>query len=83
MKLNIISCISGFMYLAYCLFNIESWVRSHTGEYICYAVIAWVLAMVFLWLRKGKSGKLLSLFFFAIGAIICLAGISIPCCTGG
>ena len=86
MRLKIIMYISWLVYLAYSLLNIEAWVTSHTGEYTLYAGLPLVVAAVLLLFRLvgiGKSGSRLPLFFFAIGVIVCLAGISIPCCTGG
>ena len=88
--LNIIPYMLGLIYLAYCLFKVEAWVKSHTEEYLFFVVLTWlvavILTIVFLMLRLVKNRPLkmyLPLFFFAIGLIIYFVAINIPCCTGG
>ena len=88
--LKIIPFILGLTYLAYCLLNVDSWVKSHTEEYLFFVILAWIvaviLAVVFLVLRLIKKQKLkmyLPLFFFVIGLIVYVIASNIPCCTGG
>ena len=88
--INIIPYIIGLIYLAYCLFNVESWVKSHTEKYLLFVLMAWlvavILAVIFVALRLIKKQKLkmyLPLFLFAIGLIVYVVALSIPCCTGG
>ena len=88
--LNIIPYMLGLIYLAYCLFNVEAWVKSHTEEYLFFVILVWIVAMilavVFLVLRLTKKQKLkmyLPLFFFVIGLIVYVVALNIPCCTGG
>ena len=88
--LNIIPYMLGLIYLAYCLLNVEAWVKSHTEEYLFFVVLTWlvavILTIVFLTLRLVKNRPLkmyLPLFFFVIGLIIYFVAINIPCCTGG
>ena len=88
--INIIPYIIGVIYLVYCLLNVESWVKSHTEEYLFFVITAWmvavILAVVFVVLsliKKQKSKMYLPLFFFSIGLIIYFVAINIPCCTGG
>ncbi len=88
--LNIIPYILGLIYLAYCLFNVEAWKRSHLEEYLFFVALAWVvaiiIAIVFLVIRLRKKQNLkmyLPLFFFGIGLIVYVVALNIPCCTGG
>ena len=88
--LNIIPYIIGLIYLAYCLFNVNDWVKSHTEEYLFFVMLAWlvaiILALVFLVLRSIKKQNLkmyLPIFFFVIGLIVYVVATNIPCCTGG
>ena len=88
--LNIIPYIIGLIYLVYCLFNVNTWVKSHTEEYLFFVMLAWfvaiVLALVFLVLRLIKKQNLkmyLPIFFFVIGLIVYVVASNIPCCTGG
>ena len=88
--INIIPYIIGVIYLVYCLLNVESWVKSHTEKYLLFVLMAWlvavILAVIFVALRLIKKQKLkmyLPLFLFAIGLIVYVVALSIPCCTGG
>ena len=88
--LNIIPYMLGLIYLAYCLLNVEAWVKSHTEEDLFFVFLTWlvavILTIVFLTLRLVKNRPLkmyLPLFFFVIGLIIYFVAINIPCCTGG
>ena len=88
--LNIIPYILGVIYLAYCLFNVENWVKSHTEEYFIFVVLAWavaiILSIVFLILRFIKKQNLkmyLPIFFFVIGLIVYLVALNISCCMVG
>lgn len=88
--INIIPYIIGVIYLVYCLLNVESWVKSHTEKYLLFVLMAWlvavILAVIFVALRLIKKQKIkmyLPLFFFAIGLIVYVVALSIPCCTGG
>ena len=88
--LNIIPYIIGLIYLAYCLFNVNAWVKSHTEEYLFFVMLAWlvaiIIALVFLVLRLIKKQNLkmyLPVFFFVIGLIVYVVSSNIPCCTGG
>lgn len=88
--LNIIPYIIGLIYLAYCLFNVDAWVKSHTEEYLLFIILSWlvavILAIVFIVLRLIKKQSLkiyLPVYFFAIGLIIYVVASNIPCCTGG
>ena len=69
--LNIIPYIIGLVYLAYCLINVDAWVKSHTEEYLFFVMLAWlvavIIALVFLALRIIKKRNLkmyLPIFFF-------------------
>ncbi|MBR5307353.1 MAG: hypothetical protein IKU43_01160 [Clostridia bacterium] len=88
--INIIPYLIGVIYLAYCLFNVESWVKSHTEKYLLFVLMAWlvavILAVIFVALRlikKQKTKMYLPLFFFAIGLIVYAVALSIPCCIDG
>ncbi|MBQ8525508.1 MAG: hypothetical protein IJ460_02145 [Clostridia bacterium] len=88
--LNIIPYIFGLIYLAYCLLNVDAWVKSHTEEYLFFVILAWIvaviLAIVFIALRVLNKQKLkihLPVFFFVIGFIVYVVAANIPCCTGG
>ena len=88
--INIIPYIIGVIYLVYCLLNVESWVKSHTEKYLLFVLLAWlvavILAVIFVALRLIKKQKIkmyLPLFFFAIGLIVYVVALSIPCCIGG
>ena len=88
--LNIIPYILGLSYLAYCLLNVDAWVKSHTEEYLFYVMLAWLvaifLALVFIVLRLIKKQNLkmyLPVFFFVIGLVVYVVASNIPCCTGG
>ena len=88
--INIIPYIIGVIYLVYCLLNVESWVKSHTEKYLLFVLMAWlvavILAVIFVALRLIKKQKLkmyLPLFLFAIGLIVYVVALNIPCCTGG
>lgn len=88
--LNIIPYIIGLIYLVYCLFNVNGWVKSHAEGYLFFAALAWfvaiVLALVFFALRfiKKQNFKMyLPLFFFIIGLIVYVVALNIPCCSGG
>ncbi|MEE0409463.1 MAG: hypothetical protein UD759_01655 [Clostridia bacterium] len=88
--LNIIPYIIGLVYLAYCLINVDAWVKSHTEEYLFFVMLAWlvavIIALVFLALRIIKKRNLkmyLPIFFFVIGLIVYVVALNIPCCTGG
>lgn len=88
--LGVIPYILGLIYLAYCLFNVEAWVKSHTEEYLFFVILAWgvavIFAIVFLMLRLIKKQNLkmyLPLFFFVIGLIIYVVALNIHCCIGG
>ncbi len=87
---NLIPYMIGLIYLAYCLINVDDWVKSHTEEYLFFVVLTWLVAVILtivsLVLRLVKKRPLkmyLPLFFFAIGLIIYFVAINIPCCTGG
>jgi len=84
---NIIPYIIGLIYLAYCLFNIENWVKNHTEKYLFFVFTAWIvafiLAMVIVALRLIKKQKVkmyLPTFFFVIGLIVYVVAFNIPCC---
>lgn len=88
--LNIIPYMLGLFYLAYCMLNVNAWVKSHNKEYLFFVILAWVVAIiltvVFLVLRLIKKQKLkmyLPLLFFVIGLIVYVVASNIPCCTGG
>lgn len=88
--INIIPYIIGIIYLAYCLCNVEVWVKRHMEEHFLFIFIAWFLAVIFacvsivLWLVKKQSLKMnLPVFFFVIGLIIDIVARKIPCCIGG
>ncbi len=88
--LNIIPYIIGLVYLAYCLINVDAWVKSHTEGYLFFVMLAWlvavIFAIIFLVLRLIKKQNLkmhLPVFFFVIGLIVYVVALNIPCCTGG
>ena len=88
--LNIIPFIIGLIYLAYCLINVDAWVKSHTEKYLFFVFLVWfiavIIAVVFIGLRLIKKRNLkmyLPIFFFVIGLIVYVVALNIPCCTGG
>lgn len=87
--LNITPYIGGILYLAYCLSNINYWVKSHFGFgfYVLVPIlIAGVLSISYIVVRIFAKKKLtfyLPLFFLIIGLAINIVGSNIPCCVGG
>ena len=88
--LKCVPYIIGLIYLIYCLFNVELWVKSHTEEYLFFVALAWlvsvILAVIFVVLKliqKRDLNMYLPVYFFLIGLIIIIVARSIPCCTGG
>ena len=91
MKKNIIKsipCFVGLIYLAFSLFNVESWVKGHLGyegAVILPMIIAAVLTVVYVSLRifaKKRLNFYLPVFYFSIGVIIDVVAANIPCCIG-
>lgn len=87
--LNTIPYIFGFVYFAYCLINIDAWVKSHNEEYLLFVIFVWIvavfLAVIVILLRLIKKRKLklhLPLFLFVIGLIVCVIASNTPCCIG-
>ncbi len=84
-----INYAAGCAYTAYCLFNINGWVKSHSdiGIYVLIpwitAVIAAVLFLILKLFAKRKYNFAMPLFFLCIGIVISAVGLNIPCCTGG
>ena len=88
--LNTIPYILGLTHLIYCLFNVDSWVKSHTEEYLFFVALAWAIAVITAIIlfvlnltKKQKYKFYLPTFFFVVGAVVYIVALSIPCCTGG
>lgn len=88
--INISPYLIGVIYLAYCLFNVESWVKSHMEECLFFVIIAWMVAVILAvvfgvlsLIKKQKFEIYLPLFFFSIGFVVYVVALNIPCCIGG
>ena len=87
--IKLVPYISGLVYLAFCLFNVESWVKSHLGyegAVILPMAVAVILTAVFVALRiftKKRPAFYLPVFYFVVGFVIDIVASNIPCCIGG
>lgn len=81
--------IMGLSYLAYCLFNIDDWVKSHLEiDFfvilpLAVAILASITMIIMRFFFKKKCDYYLTVFFVFIGLIIDIVGPRIPCCSGG